>query len=80
MSAASSRFFRQMCDRDVGALPGEGDGDSTADAGVASRDERPPSDQTTNTDVAVLAVIRPWCQLLGGTRMIDLLFRDVHAR
>src|SRR5690606_5789554 len=56
----------QVGDRDVGALLGEGDGDGTADAGVAAGDERPLAGQQVSALVAAHLVARLRGHLAGA--------------
>ncbi len=63
----------QVAEHHVGALPGEGQGDGSADAGVGAGDHGPLAGQPVASAVGVLAVVRLVLHLLGEPGMGLLL-------
>ncbi len=73
-------LLRQVHDRDVGALSGEGDRDGAADAGVAARDERLAALQAAATHPAVLTVVGRGAHVLREAGLAGLLLLGEAAR
>ena len=61
-------LVRQVVDRDVGALAGEGDGRGPAHAGIAAGDQRLAAGQPARAVIARLAMVGPRLHLAGETR------------
>ena len=73
VSSASASSLVEVAEHHVGALPGEGQGDGAADAGVAAGDHRPLAGEPVASAVAVLAVVGLVLHLFGQPGM-GLLF------
>src|SRR5690606_8358190 len=69
-------FLGQIGDGDVGTFAGEGDGDGTADARVAARDERALALEPARADVAALAVVGVGRRLTREARLRLVLFGE----
>ena len=73
-------LLRQVDDRDVGALAGEGERDRPADAGVAAGDERPPALEPAGAAVGRLAVVGGRLELRLEARVRHLLGAGLGGR